>query len=937
MDIQQLSSGTRGIGDLARSCETLFRKSLSTPQLATARSRLEETRQYFGAWISYLGVLAVGNASLEYRLRLSDEIRVMVVDLLLLLERNLTRLFSSKLEDPSAPLDSLRGGVDRLNRMAIAIRKSSIASLASRIKSFSDAHDDEDYFYSLAFEILRKKLPNANDGLWNHLATSIKFRRQSLLYKRRHQDKLKPQPEHHEVPTLQSSSARVPLFKRSISPPLSQPAPSPAPSQTTASTFVPGAFLRHYSAPDFTHELEKAPSVPSVISLGTTVGEDNDLPYPKPPEGEQVCDWCFQIHSVKLYQNDWWWRHHILEALEPYICLSESCKDPPKLFNKFSEWRNHMRSVHGVRWPQEVYKPIQWCCDIGHDTVYFDKETLLESHLIEKHPGTFKSDQIPTVIEQNSISLSREPHVCPLCDSVPDGVKHILAGKDIVQGQNVATDIKLPSKSTRRPRSKKRKVALKFEASDLSDGMGSPSATVAPRRPDLPHRDLLCLKELERHIAGHLKSAAFVSIRNFDDKSSDGESKSHFADTEIGNSASTVIGLEEPSDYIRIREYLTNRTSHGIGKLSGRVMDLEDPPMASEHDRRRYGYSQVSLSPHFVGNDLNLQKEVNNRIASAADVMTLPTRRIQFEPLFDQVTLEAVDKCSAKTVDETYDSAMKCIERRGAKQDKLTKQILLWIGCAKRPLTTTELQHALAVEVGKSEFDESNLPQIEDMIASCAGLVKVDNESKTMRMLHSSAQDYFERKQNLWFPNAGAYVTRVCITYLSFNAFETGVCKTKKKLEERLRSFPFYRYAARNWGYQAAKDEASQDVIRFLESKAKVDASSQVLIDGMKSSNNQIIPNNITGLHLAAFFGLEKAANILLELGHSPNAADIWKREPLWFASCNGHEAIVKLLLTAGADVKAVSGFDMTTARQAAAKRGHYEIVKLLAAKEAQQ
>jgi hypothetical protein len=31
--------------------------------------------------------------------------------------------------------------------------------------------------------------------------------------------------------------------------------------------------------------------------------------------------------------------------------------------------------------------------------------------------------------------------------------------------------------------------------------------------------------------------------------------------------------------------------------------------------------------------------------------------------------------------------------------------------CAKRPLAATELQHALAVEVGEPELDNDNLPQ----------------------------------------------------------------------------------------------------------------------------------------------------------------------------------------------------------------------------------
>ena len=40
------------------------------------------------------------------------------------------------------------------------------------------------------------------------------------------------------------------------------------------------------------------------------------------------------------------------------------------------------------------------------------------------------------------------------------------------------------------------------------------------------------------------------------------------------------------------------------------------------------------------------------------------------------------------------------LKARLTDQEELAKQVLSWITCAKRPLTTSELQHALAVELG---------------------------------------------------------------------------------------------------------------------------------------------------------------------------------------------------------------------------------------------
>ena len=97
---------------------------------------------------------------------------------------------------------------------------------------------------------------------------------------------------------------------------------------------------------------------------------------------------------------------------------------------------------------------------------------------------------------------------------------------------------------------------------------------------------------------------------------------------------------------------------------------------------------------------------------------------------------------------------MERIEGQVADSQELAKQTLSWITCARRPLTTLELRHALAVEVGEPKLDEENLPEIEDIISVCAGLVTVDEESDIIRLVHYTTQDYFERTQRDWFPDA---------------------------------------------------------------------------------------------------------------------------------------------------------------------------------------
>jgi hypothetical protein len=88
---------------------------------------------------------------------------------------------------------------------------------------------------------------------------------------------------------------------------------------------------------------------------------------------------------------------------------------------------------------------------------------------------------------------------------------------------------------------------------------------------------------------------------------------------------------------------------------------------------------------------------------------------------------------------------MKRIEGYVNDQEDLATQVLSWINCAMRPLTTMELHHALAIESGDTELGEDNLVQVKDMVSVCARLVTVDEESNIIRFVHNTTQEYFER------------------------------------------------------------------------------------------------------------------------------------------------------------------------------------------------
>ncbi|KAH7141951.1 ankyrin repeat protein [Dactylonectria macrodidyma] len=127
----------------------------------------------------------------------------------------------------------------------------------------------------------------------------------------------------------------------------------------------------------------------------------------------------------------------------------------------------------------------------------------------------------------------------------------------------------------------------------------------------------------------------------------------------------------------------------------------------------------------------------------------------------------------------TYDEAMERINGQELGLKELALLVLSWITCAKRQLTRTELQHALARKKGSRKLDTRDLAPIEDIISVCAGLVTVDKGSDIIRLAHYTTQQYFESRREKLFVNADADITAVCATYLSLDIFKDRFYQTR--------------------------------------------------------------------------------------------------------------------------------------------------------------
>ena len=216
-------------------------------------------------------------------------------------------------------------------------------------------------------------------------------------------------------------------------------------------------------------------------------------------------------------------------------------------------------------------------------------------------------------------------------------------------------------------------------------------------------------------------------------------------------------------------------------------------------------------------------------------------------------------------LDKAYDDTVNRIESQGQGIRELAKNVLFWIVHAKRPLTTEELRHALAVEAGTCRLDERNLCPVEDMLSSCAGLVVVD--SNIIRLVHYTTQEYFQR---LGLKSSEDIqrdiIATSCLTYLLYDEFAEGYLEESERLRSHLRHSPFFEYAAENWPYhiEDTRQSIGDLALKFLMDDERVSASSQVIF--------QYAPQQFCGMHLqvVAYFGLNDIVVRLLE----PDAKD---------------------------------------------------------------
>ena len=263
-----------------------------------------------------------------------------------------------------------------------------------------------------------------------------------------------------------------------------------------------------------------------------------------------------------------------------------------------------------------------------------------------------------------------------------------------------------------------------------------------------------------------------------------------------------------------------------------------------------------------------------------------------------------------------YDSFRGIITRirecPNACQADLGFQVLMWLHFARRPLNLKELQHALAIEKGDTEFDADNIPSRRAILGCCLGLVIVDDETLTVRFVHYTLEEYFRGNFQTEFPNGCISITETCLTYINFGALRQ-YCTDYDSLGNKMHKYIFLGYAAHYWGTYVK--ECNEGLIELVH--AVVDHESEHPPCAIQYLETRLIgwkrvpTGKFSGIHAIAYFGLSENMAYLCKLERHMDLKDDTGRTPLSWAAEYGHEAVVRLLIErndVGVDVKDTTG-----------------------------
>ncbi|KAL8910111.1 MAG: hypothetical protein Q9171_004572 [Xanthocarpia ochracea] len=358
--------------------------------------------------------------------------------------------------------------------------------------------------------------------------------------------------------------------------------------------------------------------------------------------------------------------------------------------------------------------------------------------------------------------------------------------------------------------------------------------------------------------------------------------------------------------------------------------------------------------------------------ANSEDLKRFLAAKLHVDFLASKTSVKALKKAIENlpaTLNDLYDDAMRRIDSQSQDDRELAEKAIRWVVHAYRPLRVEVLLEALAIEPGETDQDLEAIPPMGLILDACAGLLIFDEQSEAVRLVHYTAQDYFNRLTESALQEAHASIARDCLTYLSYDFSQAhveiaevlrgpmpipprgqsimereiidgrssvgGECIEEECLREKSsnqaivgknfthkRSYRFLTYASTFWGLHAVAGPETSLIIeieKFLAFNPRITFFTPWDYDMFHARVPQSVHSfeSHPGCMIAAYFGLIETLKRLLRdpdhiLKQSCNDHLHARWYALHFAACNDQTTAVEILLDVGANIESRTFFGET-------------------------
>ena len=323
---------------------------------------------------------------------------------------------------------------------------------------------------------------------------------------------------------------------------------------------------------------------------------------------------------------------------------------------------------------------------------------------------------------------------------------------------------------------------------------------------------------------------------------------------------------------------------------------------ATDPDMRCYINSRIQEHGRInrlIGSDPLLANLLNETLCRKANGMFLLTQ-LQMDSLINQTSARHVFKALQslpEKLSETFGDAIERIKSQSREYWRLARHVISWIFYARRPLKIFELREILAVEPDDTKFDPSGLHERDLILEVCCGLVSIDEQDETIRLVHYSLQEYLTTCWHEHWPKAEETVAAVCIAYLTLEDFSVHI------LEHYMPAHcQFLSYAAEYWGEHLKgpfKAILEDQACRLLDRTTELSN-----VHGVRSRLYDTI-STTTPTHVTVSLGLKYLVSIILKRNDDLEARDSNGYTPLGRAVLCASPRVVRQLLDRGADPNA--------------------------------